>query len=237
MVCQTGIDAEMEAFRFGIHCTSAMENARGLVSRANVGSLLMYSSCVHLDPSCLTRAVPGLQARLSSPLWSRRVAPASTPHCRYWASFCARGRPQVLRRSFVSGGEEQERSHSRGASADHSIFPVRGSPRTVSPTLRWGTPTSSTGRPPVQALSSPCPSMPATSESPPSTAWVYYSTLLDPWQTPVWWPSAKDREGVPLSAGLAERLRSILPRRYRGLPPALLRGAEVAQNLLHGAHW
>lgn len=149
--------------------TGRKENGRGVESHSKVGSLLLYSSCVHLDPSCRTRAAPALQARLSSHLLSARVAPANAPDSRYWASLCACGHPQVLRRSFVTGGEEQERSHSRGASADHSIFPVRGSPRTVSPTLRWGTPTSSTGRPPVQALSSPYPSMPVTSESPPST--------------------------------------------------------------------
>jgi hypothetical protein len=175
----------METFRYGIQSTCGNTNARALASRANVGSLFLYSPCVHLGPSCQARAVPGVQTRRSSSLWSWHVAFSSAPRCRYWASLCACGRPQVLRRSFVSGGEEQERSHSRGASADHSIFPVRGSPRTVSPTLRWGTPTSSTGRPPVQALSSPCPSMPATSESPPSIVCLHYTTLLTPWQAPV----------------------------------------------------
>lgn len=63
-------------------------------------------------------------------------------------SLCPSGHPQVLGKPFISGGKDQERSHSWGASADLSIFPFHrplAVKKTVSPASRWGTPTSSTG--------------------------------------------------------------------------------------------
>jgi hypothetical protein len=107
------------------HGVDRKGRARGTESVKRCGDPVQHSLGVHLGPSCLASPVPALAARLGSHLSSRHVAVASAPCSRYWIPLCRRGHPRVLRKSFVSGGEDQKCSHSRGASADLSIFPLR----------------------------------------------------------------------------------------------------------------